>query len=285
MVFGKRRSGRERRGHGTSVAKAFHVMRAILPFFVVLLGCGQDEPLSSQSPLTAPDRGAGEALVGLRGERAIHARVLAAPHGADPDRVVALRIDGFPELDGVEALDAAFVADGVAVIGRDHVLRFFPQSGAAPIALDDSVDPPLASNDQLLAYARGSMPFYAIVRADPRTGETRAITDADRSCWSPAIAPDGSLAYACTADGAPALFVHDGQERALPTERFPTSPLAPRFDGVRLGFTDEAGAVVIDTRTGALLAVDDAAGALFELDEGFAVTDVDGSLRVLEVAR
>lgn len=237
----------------------------------------------------------GEALASLDEGRAIHVRVLPAPVDADPDRVVTLRVDGFPELDGVEALDAAFVGEGVAVVGTDHRLRWYAHPGAAPVELDERVEPPLSSEGTRLAYARGEMPFFAIVRLDVKVGAPEAVTDETRSCWSPAIAADGSLAYVCTqADatnqGRPTLFVRDGQatgaqgERALPTERFPTSPVAPRFDGARLAFGDEAGAVVIDTRTGALLAVDEEAGAVFEVNGGLVVTGVDGTLRPLDVA-
>lgn len=254
------------------------------------------------TPLTTPPRAEGETLASLQEGRAIHVRVLPAPIDADPDRVVTLRVDGFPELDDIRALDATFVGEGVVVLGTDHRLRFLAQPGAAPVELDERVDPPLASHGTRLAYARGEMPFFAIVRLDVRVGTPEAVTDETRSCWSPAIAADGSLAYACTHDGRPRLFVRDGQgERALPTERFPTSPLAPRFDGAHLAFTDEAGAVVIDARTGALVAVDDEAGAIFDVGtiEGSAiegstiegmtgalmVTGVDGTLRPLEVSR
>ena len=258
------------------------------------MACGREPaPEASTAPLTVPStptRAPGEALASLDEGRAIHVRVLPAPVDADPDRVVTLRVDGFPELDGVEALDAAFVGDGVAVVTTDHRLRWYAQPGAAPVELDERVEPPLASEGTHLAYARGEMPFFAIVRLDVTVRTPETITDETRSCWSPAIAADGSLAYVCThADetnqGRPTLFVRDGQgERALPTERFPTSTVAPRFDGARLAFGDEAGAVVVDARTGALLAVDDAAGAVFEVNGGLVVTGVDGTLRPLDAA-
>lgn len=262
----------------------------------LLVACGREPaPEASTAPLTVPStptRAPGETLGSLDEGRAIHVRVLPAPVDADPDRVVTLRVDGFPELDGVEALDAAFVGDGVAVVTTDHRLRWYAQPGAAPVELDERVEPPLSSEGTRLAYARGEMPFYAIVRLDVTVGTPEAITDEARSCWSPAIAADGSLAYVCTqADatnqGRPTLFVRDagGQgERALPTERFPTSPVAPRFDGARIAFGDEAGAVVVDARTGALLAVDEEAGAVFEVNGGLVVTGVDGTLRPLDVA-
>lgn len=279
-------------------------MHRVLLLLWVLVACGR-EPASEGSaplttPLTTPPRAEGETLASLQEGRAIHVRVLPAPVDADPDRVVTLRVDGFPELDDTRALDATFVGEGVAVLGTDHRLRFLAQPGAALVELDERVDPPLASHGTRLAYARGEMPFFAIVRLDVRVGTPEAVTDETRSCWSPAIAADGSLAYACTHDGRPTLFVHDGQERALPTERFPTSPLAPRFDGAHLAFTDEAGAVVIDARTGALIAVDEEAGAIFDVGidgsstegstiEGstgaLIVTGVDGTLHPLEVSR
>lgn len=283
---------------GTRVAKCACVHRSLLTLSL-LVACGREPaPEASTAPLTVPStptRAPGETLGSLDEGRAIHVRVLPAPVDADPDRVVTLRVDGFPELDGVEALDAAFVGDGVAVVTTDHRLRWYAQPGAAPVELDERVEPPLSSEGTRLAYARGEMPFYAIVRLDVTVGTPEAITDEARSCWSPAIAADGSLAYVCTqADatnqGRPTLFVRDGQatgaqgERALPTERFPTSPVAPRFDGARLAFGDEAGAVVVDARTGALLAVDEEAGAVFEVNGGLVVTGVDGTLRALDVA-
>lgn len=280
---------------GTRVAKCDCVHRSLLTFSL-LVACGREPaPEASSAPLTVPStpsRTPGEALASLDEGRAIHVRVLPAPVDADPDRVVTLRVDGFPELDGVEALDAAFVGDGVAVVTTEHRLRWYAQPGAAPVELDERVEPPLSSEGTRLAYARGEMPFYAIVRLDVTTGVPEAITDEARSCWSPALAADGSLAYVCTqADatnqGRPTLFVRDvgaQGERALPTERFPTSPVAPRFDGARLAFGDEAGAVVVDARTGALLAVDEEAGAVFEVNGGLVVTGVDGTLRPLDVA-
>ncbi|MCU0676348.1 MAG: hypothetical protein MUE69_26600, partial [Myxococcota bacterium] len=92
--------------------------RALLSL-LLLVACGREPaPEASTAPLTAPStpsRAVGEALASLDHGRAIHVRVLPAPVDADPDRVVTLRVDGFPELDGAEALDAAFVGEGVAV--------------------------------------------------------------------------------------------------------------------------------------------------------------------------
>lgn len=262
------------------------VLYALASVAFACVGSESSEPAvePAAAALVAPTRAPSETLTALRDGRAIHVRVASAPPNADPDRVVLLRVDGFPELDGFEALDAAFVGDGVAVLGTDHRLRWYAQPSAAAVELDERVEPPLASAGEQLAYARGEMPFFAIVTLELSTRAPKARTEAGRSCWSPAVAGDGSLAYVCTHEGRPTLFVNDGVERALPTERFPASPLAPHFDGARLAFTDEAGAVVVDARTGALVAVDDEAGAVFQVSGGLVATGVDGSLRTLDVA-
>lgn len=218
--------------------------------------------------------------------RAIQARVLPAPANADPDRVLSIRVDGYPELDGFEALDARFVAGGVVVLGEDHVLRFHAQPGAAPVAIDDQVEPPLSVGGVYVAYARGEMPFFEIARADVTTGGIDALTSGLGPCWSPALTPDGArAAFVCSHEGEPRLFLHEGQPRLMPKARFPTGPSAPRFDGERLAFTDEEGVAVIMLGTGALLTADPEAGAVLELGGRFVVTGVDGALRALEVSR
>ncbi|MCB9620732.1 MAG: hypothetical protein H6724_14940 [Sandaracinus sp.] len=257
--------------------------RFSLLLLLASLACGREDVSEAPSALQTPPRAEGEALTRLDEGRAIHVRVQAAPEGADPDRVVSLRVDGFPELDGTDALDATYVGEGVAVLGVDHRLRYLASPGAEPVELDAQVEPPLSSQGTHLVYARGEMPFFAIVKAEPSTGALEALTEPTRSCWSPAVAATGEVAYVCTAEGRPRLFVHDGQERALPTERFPTSALAPHFDGRRLAFTDETGAVVLDVRDGSAITVDEDAGAIFGDATGLVVTGIDGALRPLEV--
>lgn len=258
--------------------------RALL-FLLVLCGCPTAEDADATPlPLIAATDGV---LVDLADDvRAIQARVLPVPANADPDRVLAIRVDGYPELDGAEALDARFVAGGVVVLGADHVLRFYTQPGAAPVALDDQVEPPLAVGGVHVAYARGEMPFFEIARVDVTTGGIEALTSGLAPCWSPALTPDGArAAFACSHEGETRLFLHEGQPQLMPRARFPTGPSAPRFDGERLAFTDEEGAAVVELRTGALLATDREAGAVLDLGGRFVVTGVDGALRPLEVSR
>lgn len=219
-------------------------MRSIC-LVVLLAACSDGRPSSASAPLVdgivLDQRDDGALLL---------ATIEPAPPGSDAERTLILRSEPaglVPE--GERALDARFARSAILVLGVDHVLRAIDAQGAITV-VDDQAQPPLAVANDIVAYARGEMPFFEIARADLETGAARTITHGLAPAYSPAISEDAStIVFVSTASGAPRLHRIDAQgalTALAPTPRTPSSPIAPRLEGSVLRFHDEAGEVSID---------------------------------------
>lgn len=187
-------------------------------------------------------------------------RLEPAPPNSDADRVLVLRGERAgqpldPSIDGARALDARFAADRIVVLGADHVLRVV--HGGATVELDRAAEAPLSVVGSTVAYVRGEMPFFEVARADVVTGTARQLTQGMGPAWSPALSPDAAeIVFVSSVLGTPRLhrLRADGSVEALPASaRSPSSPIAPRWSGDRLMFTDEAGTAEIELSTGRVI--------------------------------
>ncbi|MEZ4335515.1 MAG: hypothetical protein R3B82_02710 [Sandaracinaceae bacterium] len=252
-------------------------MRRALLSTLLLLGCaepaaGGRAPLN-EAPL--PATGADEVILDLRGDAAIVGRVEPAPPGSDADRVLVLRGAG---LDGRRALDARFTGDALVVLGADHVLSALDARGET--ILDERVEAPLSVVGDAVAYVRGEMPDFEVVRAVPATGEVRAVAPQLRPAWSPALSPDGrEVVFATSATGTPRL--HRTGRGSVSASRVPTMPGGPAWRGDALVLEDERGVAWVDVGTGQV--VRDAPGLhdLVATADGRLLARRDGSWEVL----
>lgn len=185
-------------------------------------------------------------------------RLEPVPENADPDRVLRLQASGaqLPSaLHDARVLDARFAPDdALVVLGTDHVLRIHLASGAE-LVLDGQVEPPLSLVGQRVAYVRGARPDLEVAVADLSSGAVDTLTEGMAPAWSPALSPEGThVLFVSAREGSPALYVAPtagGPPRALPpTERFPTAPVAPRWEGGALRFWDERGEHVLPLAEG-----------------------------------
>jgi hypothetical protein len=185
-------------------------------------------------------------------------RLEPVPENADPDRVLRLQASGAslaPALHDARVLDARFAPDdALVVLGADHVLRLHLASGAE-IPLDGQVEPPLSLVGQRVAYVRGSPPELEVAVVDLPSGAVYTVTEGMAPAWSPALSPDGTqVLFVSAREGSPRLYVAPtagGPPRALPpTERFPTAPIAPRWEEGALRFWDEQGELVLPLAEG-----------------------------------
>src|SRR5690606_35167144 len=96
-----------------------------------------------------------------------------------------------------------------------------------------------------------------LARADTATLATEQLTQGMAPCWSPTITPDGaSIVFVSGASGSPRLYRvdHRGPPRALAQiERFPGSPIGPRFEEGLYVFDDELGTVWVDLDAGRIV--------------------------------
>ena len=218
------------------------------------VGCarGESAPRAEQSLSIAPE---GAVVLDVRADGAtLGGHVEAVPLGSDAERVIVLEHapQGFSALVGARVLDARFVSDRVVSVGVDHVLRAHDARGGV-VELDREAEAPLAVAGSTVAYARGEMPFFELARADVRSMRAEVLTEGMAPVWSPALDADtGAIVFVSAREGAPRLHRWSGgQSVALPhTARSPSSPRAPRLEGDRLHFADEAGDVVIELSTG-----------------------------------
>lgn len=228
---------------GTTLAHGPRVTRHLL-FALFSIACAEEVGRAPTELTIAP----GEVLLDRRDGAALYGRLLEGPDHGDGDRVLTLRSEraGRPflgELEGTPVLDARF-GDGetIFVLGADRVLR------DRTAAIDDRVIAPLSVVGSTVAYARGEMPDYEIARADARTGAVETITQGMAPAWSPALSPDGrELVFVSSVTGTPRLYRwQNGSARLLPpSDRFPTTPVAPRWENGVLSFEDEAGAAQV----------------------------------------
>jgi hypothetical protein len=232
--------------------------RSISPLVLVAaLGCADEDLGAHESALVASARD-GEVVLDVRSDgAALFGTLEEVPEHSDGDRVLVVRseLGGAPfagSLDGTHVLDARFADGGIVAIGADHVLRFYDARGV--VELDAAVTAPLSVAGSTVAYARGEMPDFEIARADVRTGAVMQVTRGMAPAWSPALSPDGTeVLFVSSAEGSPRLYRHDGgSARALArTQRFPTSPRAPRWDGAAsLEFEDEEGRARLELASG-----------------------------------
>ena len=220
---------------------------------LLLVACSDPAP-ATQAPLTqapAITLAPGEVLLDVRGDDRIVGQLEPVPPNADPDRVLVARGAG---LDGRRVLDARFVGDDLVVLDADHTLRLVTDDGET--VLDTQAEAPRSVAAGAVAYGRGEMPDFEVVRAVPSTGELRALAPQVRPAWSPALSPDGlEVVFVTSIAGSPQLY---REGRTLDAARFPTMPSAPLWDGDRLVFEDEQGLALVDLRTGAVLGSDPA---------------------------
>lgn len=222
------------------------------------LGCTAPEVGRVEDGLTARD---GELVLDRRDDGAtLLGRVQPVPENSDAERVLVLRTEGAgqplePALEGMRVLDARFAADRIVILGVDHVLRAW--SGASAIELDTGAQPPLSIARSTIAYVRGEMPFFELARADAIGGTAEQLTQGMAPAWSPALSPDArEVVFVSSAGGSPRLhrFTASGTIVALPpVARFPSSPIAPRWEGDRLHIVDERGAATIELSTGRVI--------------------------------
>jgi hypothetical protein len=219
----------DRPAAGTPLALHGAVARPLIA--LLLVACAGEDAATVAASLSAR-----EVLLDQRGDARLIGLLHDAPIDGDADRVLTLRGDVPPELDGVDVLDARFGAQGIVVLGADHVLS----DGTTPI--DSDVVGPIAVRGSIVAYARGQMPDYEIVRADLRTGAIETITQGMAPAWSPALSSDGrEIVFVSSVTGTPRLYRYDGAAHLLPPSRFPTSPIGPRWENGVLAFEDELG--------------------------------------------
>jgi len=212
-------------------------------------------PAIGEPELASPDAPLGvlpaepEAVLDRRPDgAALFATVLPAPIGGDPERVMTLRADAFPGLDGRRVLDARFADDGVVTLGADHVLRFARADGTET-ELDAAAEGPLSVVGELVAYTRGEMPFFELARANVRTSAIEELTNGLAPVWSPALSADGrEVVFASSASGHPTLMRlgATGELTTLASTRTPSSPRAPTWTGDLLTFEDETGTTTVD---------------------------------------
>lgn len=221
-------------------------MKRVLSLILLALGCAEPAAAGRAGLTEAPPpaTAADEVILDLRGDAAIVGRLEPAPPGSDADRVLVLRGAG---LDGRRALDARFVGDAVVVLGADHVLTLV--DGARETALDEHAEAPLSVAGEAIAYVRGEMPDFEVVRAVPATGEVRALAPQLRPAWSPALSEDGrEVVFATSAAGTPRL--HRTGRGYVGGARFPTMPGGPAWRGDALVLEDERGVAWVDVGTG-----------------------------------
>jgi hypothetical protein len=220
------------------------------------VGCAREATAPpAEQRLVAPE---GEVVLDVRADGAtLEGRVEAVPVGSDAERVIVIERapQGFSALVGARVLDARFVLDRVVSVGVDHVLRAHDAEGGVA-ELDRQAEAPLSVAGSTVAYARGEMPFFELARADVSSMRAEVLTEGMAPVWSPALdAETGAIVFVSAREGAPRLHRWTGgQSTPLPrTARAPSSPLAPRLEGDRLRFEDEAGEVVIELSTGRVL--------------------------------
>lgn len=224
-------------------------MRIAALSLLCLLGCAEPPATSSQAPLVASaiSLDDGEVLLDVRGDARLIGLVEPVPEASDADRVLSLRGVG---LDGRRVLDARFVGDAVVLIDADHGLRVV--EGDREHLLDERAEAPLSVVGDAIAYVRGEMPDFEVVRAVPATGEVRALAPGVTPAWSPALSPDGrEVLFATSATGTPRLYRSGRGD--VESARFPTMPGGPAWRGEVLILEDEAGLAWIDVATGQLV--------------------------------
>lgn len=148
-----------------------------------------------------------------------------------------------PTLENARVRDATFLSHGMVFIGEDHVLRSCIDGEVRD--LDAEALGPLSVGGGVVAYVRGEMPFYELARADVAQGVGGVITTDMAPVWSPAVSPDGrTIVFVSGITGEPRLYrITEGGSPELlpPTDSFPSSLGAPRFDGTTLHYEDENG--------------------------------------------
>lgn len=220
---------------------------------------GADARLGPAELTAAPAQDADEVVLDTRADgAALFGRLEAYPENADPDRVLTLRVVGAASeaLEGARVLDARFAASGVVVLDEAHELALVRDDGTR-VLLDTGVEGPLSVEAERVAYVRGEMPEFELAIADLRALEARTLTQGMAPAWSPALSTDGrEIVFVSGAGGSPRLYRVDasgGSPRALaPSARFPTAPVAPRWEGGVLRFEDELGETSIVIEPGAV---------------------------------
>lgn len=209
------------------------------------------EPLEAHSSEAPPprERAGDEIELDRRADGAtLFGTLEPFPENADPDRVLVLRTAGLPgsALDGARVLDARFAASGIVVLGADHELVLLRPDGTR-VTLDTEAEGPLSVEADRVAYVRGQMPEYELALADLPSLSARTVTQGMAAVWSPALSQDGTeVVFVSSVTGSPRLYrmpASGGEPRLLPpSDRFPSSPFAPRWEGNVLRFEDERGA-------------------------------------------
>ena len=164
--------------------------------------------------------------------------------------VIRTELNGQPveaALEHARVRDATFLAHGMVIIGEDHVLRSCIDGEMRELDAE-ALGPLSVGGDApgaVVAYVRGSMPFYELARAEIEQGVGGAITTDMAPVWSPAVSPDGrQIIFVSGITGEPRLYriVEGGSPELLPpTDSFPSSLGAPHFDGTTLTYEDETG--------------------------------------------
>lgn len=215
------------------------------------------EPLSAPraepASIAAPGSDVDLVVLDRRDDGAVLRGVLVAPiPHADPERRMALRAEGLDlAIEVTDVLDARFIEGGVVTLDASHVLR--AHRPGRTDTLDVGVYGPLSVMGHQLAYVRGAPPVLEVARVDVDTGVAQAVTQAMAPCWSPALAPDGSIVFASAASGSPRVYRAGA---GAPTEltgllgRFPDAVTAPRVEGNLYVFDDPQGTVWADLATG-----------------------------------
>ena len=183
----------------------------------------------------------GEATAAQTSVEAPRLREVDALPDTDQDRVLELTAPYRDLPAGTRVLEVVDVERGFVVLGADHALAWHHDGQVEPV--DADVAPPISARGQTLAYARGEMPFQAIV-VTPLGATPVAWTEGDAAAWNPALGPDGDVVFVSGRDGVPALYRARGPgqvERLVLPGAFPASLTAPTHDGTALRFEDERG--------------------------------------------
>ena len=146
---------------------------------------------------------------------------------------------------GTRVLDARRVPGGVVALGANRTLRLYTKGLSK--TLDTEALGPLSVEAERVAYVRGEAPDLELRVLDLREGTPRAVAEAPRPAWSPALSKDGqAVIFTASYEGQPHLFraAWGGVAQPLPSgTRTPSSPVAPIWRGDTLTFDDEQGVV------------------------------------------
>jgi hypothetical protein len=211
----------------------------------LLAACSQDPIATSANAVTAREPFAQRAPDELALDVSVDGDILAGtltppPPQSDADRLLSVRWlsrDGAPRpwrFAREDVLEARFVAhsSAVLVLTREHKLVRLDRPESEGVELDRDVLGPLSLDraGRTVAYVRGEMPDYQVIRTEIFAGAPRPLAPELVPAWCPTIVDDEVIVVA-SPEGTPALYrLREGRapERwtLAPETPLPTGPSA-----------------------------------------------------------